>query len=131
MSYCRWSSDNFRSDVYVYEDASGGWTTHVAKRRLVLPAVPAIPFLWLDVFMGKRSMVHRMACRLWAWSNRLHLWTVRHFPHRVIGLSYDGKTMNHETPSECADFLERLRALGYYVPQPAIDQLREDAEEVV
>lgn len=28
MSYCRWSDD---SDVYVYEDCRGGWTTHVTN----------------------------------------------------------------------------------------------------
>lgn len=31
MSYCRWSSDNFKCDVYVYADVSGGWTTHVKR----------------------------------------------------------------------------------------------------
>lgn len=29
MSYCRWSTDDGRSDVYVYHDIRGGWTTHV------------------------------------------------------------------------------------------------------
>ena len=33
MSYCRWSSDRFQCDLYCYEDASGGWTTHVAGNR--------------------------------------------------------------------------------------------------
>lgn len=28
MSYCRWSSDDFKSDVYVYE-SQAGWITHV------------------------------------------------------------------------------------------------------
>ena len=32
MSYCRWSRDG--SDLYCYEDASGGWTTHVRTTAL-------------------------------------------------------------------------------------------------
>jgi hypothetical protein len=30
MSYCRWSCDDFRSDVYTYAHIDGTWTTHVA-----------------------------------------------------------------------------------------------------
>lgn len=33
MSYCRFSSDNFQSDVYVYADVYGGYTTMVAEVR--------------------------------------------------------------------------------------------------
>ena len=33
MSYCRWSTDNFKCDLYCYEDVNGGFTTHVASNR--------------------------------------------------------------------------------------------------
>lgn len=33
MTYCRWSDDSFRCDLYCYQDTSGGWTTHVALYR--------------------------------------------------------------------------------------------------
>jgi hypothetical protein len=33
MSYCRWSSDEGKSDVYVWHDCSGGWRTWVAEVR--------------------------------------------------------------------------------------------------
>lgn len=26
MSYCRWSTDDFKCDLYIYEDVAGGWT---------------------------------------------------------------------------------------------------------
>src|SRR3954471_1428440 len=35
MSYCRWSSDKFRSDVYVYACFDNTWTTHVALSKLM------------------------------------------------------------------------------------------------
>ena len=35
MSYCRFSSDDWQCDVYVYADVAGGWTTHVAAVRFV------------------------------------------------------------------------------------------------
>lgn len=31
MSYCRWSSENFKSDVYVFGDIRGGWTIMMAS----------------------------------------------------------------------------------------------------
>lgn len=33
MSYCRFSSDDGKSDVYVYHSVQGGYVTHVAGRR--------------------------------------------------------------------------------------------------
>jgi len=38
MSYCRWSSRVKRdgtSDLYIYEDVSGGWTTHIAGNKVI------------------------------------------------------------------------------------------------
>ena len=46
---------------------------------------------------------------------------------RKIGLPEDGETFNDATAGDCADRLEYLRALGYQVPQYAIDALREEA----
>ncbi len=32
MSYCRWSTDEFRCDLYIYANVNGYWTIHVAGR---------------------------------------------------------------------------------------------------
>src|SRR5262245_39486685 len=34
VSYCRWSSMNWRCDLYCYEDVDGGYTIHVAGNRV-------------------------------------------------------------------------------------------------
>lgn len=116
MSYCRWSSDDFQCDVYVY--ASGrGWTTHVAGRRHVftttLPPVldyHADPEAWWARYQIVSDMVE--AAEL-----------------VEIGGEFDGAWFDDDTPGECADRLEHLRACGYMVPQYAIDELREEAAE--
>ena len=46
MSYCRYSSDNWMCDVYVYE-AADGVCVHVAGSRYVTP-IPKLPS-WNDV----------------------------------------------------------------------------------
>lgn len=120
MSYCRWSSDGWRSDVYVYEDVNGGWTTHVASNRCVHPSGEQCPELpgrtddpeWAERFVEayERSSAWREECVL-----------------VPINLPHDGESFNDPTPGACANRLEALRTLGYYVPQYAIDDLREEA----
>ena len=113
MSYCRWSSDDFQCDVYVYENVSGGWTTHVASNRPVIDRSVLPPIVTEDPLSWYR--------RLEAVSEQL-----KTAERKPIGLPHDGKTFNDETPGEAADTLEMLRAVGYNVPQYAIDALREE-----
>ena len=65
MSYCRWSSDDFQSDVYVYEDCRGPWVVHVAGRRHVisLSGLPEVP---------DREVVGKKAKRVIACSGKLY-----------------------------------------------------------
>lgn len=35
MSYCRWSTDDFLCDLYIYEHYEGFWAIHVASIRRV------------------------------------------------------------------------------------------------
>ena len=61
------------------------------------------------------------------WQTYVHGGSLKLIPMRKIGLPEDGETFNDATAEECADRLEYLRALGYRVPQYAIDALREEA----
>lgn len=116
MSYCRWSSDDFQCDVYVYEDCAGGWTTHVAGRKHVLTKKlpPHVDMSDIKKWMERDKKVSRILEK----SKLVQ-----------IGLPYDGETFNDPTPGECADRLESLREIGYRVPQYAIDALIEEAGE--
>lgn len=142
MSYCRWSSMNFRCDVYVYEDVSGGWTTHVAGMRRkgwVIPQFPLMALRFGAKWDGESrksvypTRLHRAGAGLWFRSaaiwGRIHSWWLNRVPLHPIGLPCDGESFNDPTPEDCAKTLERLRSLGYVVPQYAIDNLREDAAE--
>lgn len=144
MSYCRWSSMNWMCDVYVYEDVGGGWTTHVAGQRRAIPPVPDILASSLSMALHRwsgcyfdresRAIVYPLrwrgiAYRMWTrlstfWHNRVHMGSLHLIPLRPIGLPHDGESFNDPSPVDCADRLERLRALGYKVPQRAIDALR-------
>lgn len=141
MSYCRFSSMNWQCDVYVYEDVSGGWTTHVAGRRRRIPPIPDLPLHRLPNFGGTwskelRRMVYpnriNAVCAKLSftfaafWHNRIHMGSLHLIPLRPIGLPHDGARFNDDTPEDCAYTLETLRAAGYVVPQYAIDSLRRE-----
>lgn len=146
MSYCRWSSMNWMCDVYVYEDVSGGWTTHVAGRRRAIPPIPDLMGGRLSMALHRwskaewdketrgivypyklRGFVYRRWCGFVAfWHKWVHGLTLDLIPLRDLGLPHDGDTFNDEYPSICANTLEYLRSVGYKVPQYAIDALRSE-----
>lgn len=146
MSYCRFSSMNWMCDVYVYEDVSGGWTTHVAGNRKIFPPIPDIIGGKLSTFFHGWSGVHwdkeskslvypntrrAIIYRAWSrfvsfWHSKIHLGLMRLIPSRSIGLKYDGETFNHATSEECAEWLIELKTMGYKVPQYAIDSLNSE-----
>ena len=144
MSYCRFSSMNWRCDVYVYEDVMGGWTTHVAGRRRPFPPIPDLMSIRLPRFGGAWNKAtrrfdyptrwHAIAARVVFgfvafWHNRLHMASLHLIPLRPIGLDHDGESFNDGSAEECADRLEYLREMGYKVPQYAIDALKEEAAD--
>jgi hypothetical protein len=119
MSYCRWSSDDYSSDVYAFEHVNDGFVIHVASSRYVFkeplpPAVPLSDQCFYD-WMRRHQKVTEM-CRT--------------ADNVTIGLPHDGETFITDTAGECADQLERLSVIGYNVPQYAIDALRAEAAEV-
>jgi hypothetical protein len=120
MSYCRFSSENFRSDVYVYESVADDWVIHVACRKHIMPPIPELP--WRQDAGKFYNLLMDLSWKL----NRL---TLRYMPMRKIGLPADGAYFSLSSPRECADQLCVLRAMGYHVPQYAIDALVEEANE--
>lgn len=122
MSYCRWSSEGFRCDVYVYE-STNGWVTHVAGRRREPIGDPCPRIVWTDAEELKRTYDAQHAWlkdenegKLWRWVD--------------VPDPYAGETYNDASPGECADRLEALKAAGLVVPQYVIDSLREEQAEM-
>lgn len=122
MAYCTWSSDDYKSDVYVYEHVDGGWTTHVAAFKRVYQEELPPPVRW--------DPDDPDAVAKWWERERKVREIVERMPLVRIGGPYDGETFRDPTPGACADRLEMLREAGYYVPQYAIDALRAEQQEL-
>lgn len=117
MSYCRWSTNSFRCDVYVYA-AQDNWVIHVAGNKLVFPEdLPDEPSLedidgWLEHFRLVQQLIDK----------------VQRVP---LNLGHDGETFELGSPGECADTLAMLADCGYRVPVGVIAELRQEQSESV
>lgn len=119
MSYCRFSSDNHKSDVYCYAHVDGGWAIHVARSRYVGDTpIPELPDNWHQLPVDELADIMG---RQREWLDKATL--------DLIGLSRDGESFNADTPGEAADLLESLRDEGYRVPAYAIEALRTESLE--
>ncbi len=136
MSYCRWSSDDWQCDVYVYEDASGGWTCHVANRRHVFDDTYPGEFGFPRLVQG--SPGYHLAWQGWfANHSACHRWMDKHMDDesRWLDLSqvspkYAGTHHNLGSPGDMALLLVAMKADGLLVPQYAIDALVEEQREL-
>lgn len=148
MSYCRWSSDHFECDAYVYEDVSGGWTTHVAGRRRktklpdsiksMYPTFGAPDFVakYLDAEAAAQAFEDSQPCDEHTVNYlqtdgttrpriRRSLKDSEYIDLSTIGTEA-GESYSDDTPGQCADRLEALKLKGFNVPTYAIDALREE-----
>ena len=128
MSYCRWSSDFFRCDVYVYQSREG-WVTHVAGRRLKdgppeeLLAMPSgTDEEWIAVH--RAEMEWRKSLEDDAGEIPKERW----FYLRDIGPEA-GESYTDATPGECAARLRALKAKGFNVPDYAIEALEKEERD--
>jgi hypothetical protein len=119
MSYCRWSSDNFRCELYCYEDVRGGFTTHVAGNK-VLGDIPEED--WAG-FIAKRISAEEFAKQHKAQMDYLD--SAERAP---IGLPYDGKSFNDPDLESFLARLLHLREVGYKFPDYVLDSVRGEIE---
>lgn len=125
MSYARFSSDDHRSDVYVYKNRRGAFVIHVAAQSPVIseeqyaslppkPATVSSPE-GFEAFVRRSQAMTRlvMGCENWI-----------AYTHPLAGEDF-----HFDTAAETADQLEKLQKEGFWVPEDALTRLREDALE--
>lgn len=122
MSYCRWSSMDFKCDLYCYEHVDGSWTTHVASNKVVTPIFPDAPWKLLS----KGGAIGR---HVFLWWHRLHMFTVSHGIRRDLGLKYDGETLKDDCLEDFKATLLMLRAEGYRFPSHVLGAIDDEIKE--
>ncbi len=111
MSLCRWSSQNWMCDLYVYHHYLGFVSVNVAANRIV-GDIPQEPLL---------------SDPDWVVKHRAVMAFLKDAKRESIGLKYAGETHDFPDPKEAANFLKELRELGYKFPDDVIEDLNNDA----
>jgi len=119
MSYCRFSSDDWRSDAYVYESQEG-WVVHVAAKRGRVPIPGPDMAALIDGRITSEQAAEQMAV-MYAMIESRELVAIDH--------PLAGAMRTFGDPAECADWLETLSAEGFHVPAHVVPTLREEAAE--
>lgn len=112
MSYCRWSSDSYRCDLYVYE-SDDGFHTHVAGCRHVLDWSDLPPPV--DVREDPEGYLSRHKALMAALDGA---------GLEPIGGPHDGESFIDGDAESCADRVAALRAAGYWCPDDVETLLR-------
>lgn len=116
MSYCRFSTNDFQCDVYLYEDVMGGFTTHLAAIRVEyqepLPEPMSLDADNVEAWLAR----HRKVMEMHKTAKKVR-----------IDLPMAGETFNDETALDLLDRLLELRSIGYRFPLSVIEAVREEA----
>ena len=118
MSYCRWSSDNWRCDLYCYE-AVEGYVIHIAGNRLT-NTPPTVPFI-LHVTLQEFGRAYRHQMR----------WLHRKAKREPIGRRYAGRSFYGLALAEFLAKLLELRRIGYRFPFSVIEDVSAELAEAV
>lgn len=120
MAYCRWSSMNWACDIYAYQDASGGWTIHVAGRhRIGVENLP--PELKLNEKNAKSGA--------WVKRHKEILDQLEKLEFEDFDLPHAGETFNEPTLEAFKARMLELRAIGYKFPDYVLDDIDQEIKE--
>jgi hypothetical protein len=117
MSYCRWSCDNFKCDLYCYESESG-FVTHVASVKIV----GTVPHCSLKMLIDGTAEEYIAA-------HKIQSEFIESAEKSPIGLPFDGQTFRDPDILSFRDRLISLREAGYHFPSYVIEQIDEELAE--
>lgn len=117
MSYCRWSSDDFKCDVYAYE-SEDGYQIHVAAQRVVGDVPPLLNILEVDTESFMESYRKQ----------REYLETAE---RKKIGLEYDGMSFSLDTLDGFLEKLKDIKAKGYNIPDYVFECIFSEMAETI
>lgn len=111
MSYCRFSSDYFDCDLYVYEDFTGSYCIHVAGSRYVFDRTPIVPTKTVHDFVKNHMYVME---------------ALKTAKSENIELPYAGESFYVSEFNDAIEKVKELKELGYIVPSYVIPDMEEE-----
>lgn len=123
MSYCRWSSQNFKSDLYCYQ-SKFGYEIHVGSMRII----GELPPVDMNLILGDNITEENK--KLWLAQNKVRDAYFKTCKREKIGLPSDGESFTLDTLDEFKDKLLELREEGYNFPDYVLTEIEEEKSEI-
>ena len=110
MSYCRFSSDNWKSDLYIYEGECGIYVGVKGIKRIgdIFPLDFNSPEALLDSY--KKQMKSLDNCTI-----------------VPINLPFAGESFWFDELESSITFVKQLKELGYHIRDGVIEDMKEDS----
>lgn len=115
MSYCRFSSDNWNSDIYCYESEMGIVINVAGSKIDGIPEIPSWGVVSAEKYMEAMKVQRDYMDK-------------HQSARREIGLPYDGQYFLCGSYQQAYEKLVELKEVGYNIPDYAIENMKEDAE---
>ena len=112
MSFCRFSSDNFRSDFYAYESAIG-YELHVASNRVI----------WDPPFSPMEPYSLQLPALEWAERYRDYMDRLHEAPREPIVHPAAGEFRVFDSLQELRDRIAELVGEGFHAPEGLLEEL--------
>lgn len=120
MSYCRWSTNDFSCDLYVYASGDNEYTIHVAGNK----PIGDIPKITSD-YMNAGGPGDTVRCEEWRSQHQTQLDWLMACEREKITLPYAGESFYLPQEQTVAK-LKELKALGYRFPGYVIEDIEDD-----
>lgn len=120
MSYCRFSSDNWKCDIYMYE-GNCGWTIHVATKKPIGDVPPLLPM------PGVNHTREELNAFIESWHTQQR-W-LETCKYKSIELPSDGESFYNLPLDEAYEKLIELKGEGYWIPDDVLVAVKEELEE--
>lgn len=124
MSYCRWSSDNFKCDIYAYESRSG-FEIHVASNRII-GEPPQSDYSLLNNGTASEDQIKefiRQEIIRGKWLDQCS--------RKPIGLPFDGESYTLHDIEDFYDKMIELKSIGYYIPEYVFEIIKSEMTEQI
>lgn len=115
MAYCKFSSDDYGSDIWCVPE-NGAYMTRIADMKIEgdVPKLPAAT---------KDNAAEYLA------AYKLQMDYVSTAPRKPIGLPFDGKSFSDSDLSSLLQRLRGLREMGYRVPEFTLRRIEDEIAE--
>jgi hypothetical protein len=117
MSYCRWSSDDFKCDLYIYQTAGNVYQIHVAGSHIAhIESIPPLP----DIRIYPEEYME-------AYKKQSEF--LEHAQYIPLNLPHAGKSFVEPTLQSLKTRLLELRNIGYRFPESVFERIEEEIKD--